>query len=344
VSRDSSGVARRSLPLGRIDCPYLITAWPSKGSPTPTEDEHRLLSETIMVLLRYPTLPSAVLEGQLGSQELPLPTSILQPGQLQSLGEFWQALGGKPKAALNYTVTIAVQPFEAVEVPLVTAADTELKPRSGDEEPYCGSGEAHPSCGLDRRGCARHGNAASHCRRAGGGRGGPTGFRGAAGGQGREPDLDAPARASRSRLQPGGRRLLLLRPAGRYRRNISAPEMGTRYDVVKVENLEVKPDPGKGRVPVAQADVELPPTRIHGSITDAVTGMPIPGERVRLQGDTVVVRTGDDGAYELGQQIAGEPTRQVTAPRYKPEARKLKLAAGQERVEDLALQPASEAT
>jgi hypothetical protein len=44
------------------------------------------------------------------------------------LGEFWQALGGKPKAALNYTVTIAAQPFEAVTLPLVVAADTELKP------------------------------------------------------------------------------------------------------------------------------------------------------------------------------------------------------------------------
>jgi hypothetical protein len=133
-------------------------------------------------------------------------------------------------------------------------------------------------------------------------------------------------------------------PAGRYRLNVSAPEMGTRYGVVKVENLEVQPDPGEGRVPVARADVELPPTRIHGTVTDAVTEKPIPGARVRLLGDTVVVKTGDDGAYDLSQQIAGEPTLQVTAPRYKPEARKLKLAAGQERVENPALQPVSEAT
>jgi hypothetical protein len=32
---------------------------------------------------------------------------------LQSLAEFWQALGGKPKAALTYTVTIGV----SVDVP-----------------------------------------------------------------------------------------------------------------------------------------------------------------------------------------------------------------------------------
>jgi hypothetical protein len=37
------------------------------------------------------------------------------------MAEFWQALGGKPKAALNYTVTIPVVPTEpAATGPLVT--------------------------------------------------------------------------------------------------------------------------------------------------------------------------------------------------------------------------------
>lgn len=129
VSRDSNGTARQSLPPVRVDCSYLITAWPNKGSPTPAEDEHRLLGAAIKVLLRFADLPADVLQGELRDEALPLPTSVLQPGQLQSLGEFWQALGGKPKAALNYTITIAVQPFEAVTVPLVTASDTELKPK-----------------------------------------------------------------------------------------------------------------------------------------------------------------------------------------------------------------------
>jgi hypothetical protein len=58
----------------------------------------------------------------------------LQPGQLQSLGEFWQALGGKPKAALTYTVTIGVSAVAPEETgPLVT--DKLLKFRQGVEEP-----------------------------------------------------------------------------------------------------------------------------------------------------------------------------------------------------------------
>ena len=131
VERRSDGTAVKTRPAARVDCSYLITAWPDKASTTPAQDEHLLLSEVMKALLRHSTLPAAVLQGSLQGQEPPLPTSVLQPGLLQSLGEFWQALGGKPKAALNYTVTIAVQPFEAVEVPLVTASDTGLKPTPG---------------------------------------------------------------------------------------------------------------------------------------------------------------------------------------------------------------------
>ena len=101
------GAVRKRMAV-RIDCSYLITAWSSESSSTRALDEHRLLSEVIRVLVRHPSLPEVLLQGSLKGQEPPLPTSTLQPGRLQSVAEFWQALGGKPKAALNYTVTIGV--------------------------------------------------------------------------------------------------------------------------------------------------------------------------------------------------------------------------------------------
>ncbi|HKX29089.1 MAG TPA: DUF4255 domain-containing protein [Blastocatellia bacterium] len=111
VERQSNGlVSQRRSPV-RVDCSYLITAWPSDASTNPAKDEHMLLSEVMMVLLRHPVIPSVLLQGALKGQEPSLPAVTLQPGRLQSLGEFWQALGGKPKAALNYTVTIGVEPF-----------------------------------------------------------------------------------------------------------------------------------------------------------------------------------------------------------------------------------------
>lgn len=132
VERKNDGTATRMRSPTRVDCSYLITAWSSESSTTRALDEHHLLSEVMKVLLRHPTLPEAILQGSLRGQEPPLPATTLQPGRLQDLSGFWQALGGKPKAALNYTVTIGVvaaRPIET-EVPVI---DKTLKFRPGTE-------------------------------------------------------------------------------------------------------------------------------------------------------------------------------------------------------------------
>ncbi|HET6420523.1 MAG TPA: DUF4255 domain-containing protein [Geobacteraceae bacterium] len=130
LERRSDGTALRRRPPVRVDCSYLITAWPSKASSTPAYHEHMLLGEVLKVLLRYPTIPDQVQQGSLKGQDPGMPAATIQPGQLQSMGEFWQALGGKAKAALNYTVTIALEPFDPEDTgPLVT--DKLLKFRQG---------------------------------------------------------------------------------------------------------------------------------------------------------------------------------------------------------------------
>lgn len=133
LERGSDGsMVRRRAPV-RVDCSYLVTAWPSEHSTTPARDEHHLLGEVMKALLRHSTLPPAVLHGSLEGQEPPLPASTLQPGRLQSLAEFWQALGGKPKAALSYTVTIGVDPGLAFEAgPPVTEKTLKLRQGVGE--------------------------------------------------------------------------------------------------------------------------------------------------------------------------------------------------------------------
>jgi hypothetical protein len=121
---DRSAIKRRK-PV-RVDCSYLITAWASENSTSRAFDEHFLLSEVMKVLLRYPIIPEVLLQGALRGQEPPLPSSTLQPGRLQSVSEFWQALGGKPKAALNYTVTIGIVAEAPVETE-VPVTDKNLK-------------------------------------------------------------------------------------------------------------------------------------------------------------------------------------------------------------------------
>ena len=127
VERHSNGTATRKRPPVRVECSYLVTAWPSESAPNPAQAEHHLLGEVMMVLLRHPTIPAGVLQGSLKGQEPSLPAITLQPGRLQSFWEFWQVLGGKPKAALNYSVIIGVEPFEAVEGPVVLEKIVSIK-------------------------------------------------------------------------------------------------------------------------------------------------------------------------------------------------------------------------
>lgn len=123
--RQSDGTALRKRAPVRVDCSYLITAWSSQAPQTSppnavSQDEHKMLGAVMKVLLRYATLPADVLRGSLVGQAPPVRTVSLRPGQLQSPGDFWQAMGGKPKATLNYTITIAVPIDEAPETaPLV---------------------------------------------------------------------------------------------------------------------------------------------------------------------------------------------------------------------------------
>lgn len=113
-------VLRTPAPF-RVDCHYLVTAWPKTGVPQPEQDEHRLLGEVMRVLLRYRQLPNEVLRGSLTSQPMPLRAAVLQAAAQQTRGDFWQALGGKPKAAFNYTITMAIQAQDPEDVGQVAA-------------------------------------------------------------------------------------------------------------------------------------------------------------------------------------------------------------------------------
>ena len=116
LDRRDDGVTTRKRPPVRVDCFYLITAWPSESAPNPPQDEHRLLGEVLKVLLRYRAIPDTYLRGELVGLEPPLRARIIAESQLQSLGEFWQAMGGKPKATLHYAITLSVDVFEPEEV------------------------------------------------------------------------------------------------------------------------------------------------------------------------------------------------------------------------------------
>jgi hypothetical protein len=117
IERKNSRVTQ-TPPSARVDCSYLITAWSKipDGQQGKADQEHLILGEVMKVLLRHRQLPAGVLQGELQGQEPPVRAKPLQASQLQSLGEFWQAMGSKPKAMLNYTVTISVPVGQPVDL------------------------------------------------------------------------------------------------------------------------------------------------------------------------------------------------------------------------------------
>jgi hypothetical protein len=96
-----NGQARLERPALRLECSYAVTAWTREA-----EDEHRLLSQTLAVLLAHTRLPDALLSEQLAG---PIMTRIGQPKGDHKF-EFWTAVGGRYRVSLDYVVTLAVIP------------------------------------------------------------------------------------------------------------------------------------------------------------------------------------------------------------------------------------------
>ena len=105
----TGNTAARVMPPARIDCSYCITAW-SVANTDAVLDEHHLLSQVLLVLLQYTTIPAALLQGSLVGQIPPYPTVIAtMGGVIKTNPQFWTALNQELKPSLNYVATLAMQ-------------------------------------------------------------------------------------------------------------------------------------------------------------------------------------------------------------------------------------------
>jgi hypothetical protein len=123
-----NGQSRIHRPPLRVACSYLVTAWPI-GDEEPALQEHRLLSQVLALLSRYPTIPENFLKGKLVGQEPPMPMMTAQANGLQNPAEFWTAVGNKLRASLTVTVTIAIPVLEPEDGPIVISREIGLEQR-----------------------------------------------------------------------------------------------------------------------------------------------------------------------------------------------------------------------
>jgi len=100
-----NGNAVETRPPFMLECSYAMTAWTQD-----VEDEHRLLSQLLTILYSYPRLPQEALSGRLalGAQRYPIFGRVGQP-KSEGKADFWNAVGGRYKAALDYVVTLSCE-------------------------------------------------------------------------------------------------------------------------------------------------------------------------------------------------------------------------------------------
>jgi hypothetical protein len=109
-------VVARHAPPRHVKLSYLLTAWTQRA-----EDEHRLLSQILLTVLRHEIVPAQLLRGQLAELGLGVPLSVaLPPPEDRSFADVWSALGGELKPSLDIVVSapvLAGAPIPAAAAP-----------------------------------------------------------------------------------------------------------------------------------------------------------------------------------------------------------------------------------
>jgi len=128
-----NGRAVIKRPPLRVACSYLLTAWAVGGGELPLQ-EQKILSQALIVLARYPTIPTPFLKGSLAGQEPPLPMMASRADGLKNPSEFWTAVGNKLRPSVTVVVTISLDPFAPETAPLVITSDVRIGERTSPGE------------------------------------------------------------------------------------------------------------------------------------------------------------------------------------------------------------------
>ncbi|WP_432060075.1 DUF4255 domain-containing protein [Streptomyces sp. S1] len=132
AERDARGIVTRRLrPTRWFRLSYLVTAWTSRP-----EDEHRLLSGALALLLPHEVLPADAVPESVRPISASLPLSVaVPPSESRSLADIWSALGGELKPSLDVVVLTPFPVAPAYEAAPPVTVGAELVVRGLDGVP-----------------------------------------------------------------------------------------------------------------------------------------------------------------------------------------------------------------
>ncbi len=121
IDNGDGTVTLRRNPV-RINYYYLVTSWAKE-----IQDEQQLLSAALTTLLRQPYIPEDILPENLKNQPVPVRLEVGQSKSLQKLSDFWGMVDNDPHPGIRLTVTLTVDPYEAVTSPRVATSEVRFK-------------------------------------------------------------------------------------------------------------------------------------------------------------------------------------------------------------------------
>lgn len=132
IARQNGKATIKRPPL-RVACSYLLTVWVVGGGELPLQ-EQKILSQAMIVLSRYPTIPESFLKGSLAGQEPPLPMMASRSDAMKNPSEFWTAIGNKLRPSITVVVVISLDVFAPETAPLVITSEVRVGERTAPDE------------------------------------------------------------------------------------------------------------------------------------------------------------------------------------------------------------------
>jgi hypothetical protein len=105
---DDGSISQKRKPV-RVDLHYLVTAW-----TTEPEDEHRLLTRTLLALFRHQNLPDELLPETLNDQPTPIPLKVAQYDMLEKPSDFWNVMDNQQRPGITLMLTLALNPYQTI--------------------------------------------------------------------------------------------------------------------------------------------------------------------------------------------------------------------------------------
>ena len=130
IDNEDGTVSLKRNPV-RMNLFYLVSAWAKE-----VQDEHKLLSSSLITLLRQPFLPEGYLPKELQDQPVPIRLEVASGVKTdQRISELWSKMDNDLHPAIRLTVTLSVNPYNVQTFTKVSGTELRFKQTPDGQNP-----------------------------------------------------------------------------------------------------------------------------------------------------------------------------------------------------------------